>query len=247
MSQAVDDLWTVAGALPHVDADALAAAIEFAVQSSQPLDYRTRLLIRDSLVALQIHWGPVRFTRWLTGSVFREAIERASDPKNFDPDPEIGFPSLTRRVVDVTKPQTLIEFFRTLSRHIRQPTQLIVGGSVALMLSGLLSRQTDDVDVVNEIPAELRAKHDVLEQLVERFGLKLAHFQSHYLPRGWQRRHRSFQVFGELDVRLVDLYDVMLSKLASSRDKDLDDLRAINPQIDRERFKTRVIDAGESF
>src|SRR5947207_3409460 len=143
MSHAVDDLWTVAGTLPHVDADTLAGAIESAVQSTEPLDYRTRLLIRDSLIALQIHWGPAQFGRWLGGSAFREGIERASDPKSFDPDPqEIGFPSVARRIVDVTKPQTLIEFFRALSRHIRQPTQLIVGGSVALMLSGLLSRQT---------------------------------------------------------------------------------------------------------
>src|SRR2546430_17688156 len=120
MSQAVDELWSVAGTLPHVDAAALASAIESAVQSPEPLDYRTRLLIRDSLVALQIHWGPARFTRWLTGSSFREAMERASDPSKFDPDPdEIGFPSLTARIVDVTKPENLLEFFRTLSHHVR--------------------------------------------------------------------------------------------------------------------------------
>jgi hypothetical protein len=248
VSHAVDELWSVAAGLPHVDADALASAVEAASHSSDPLDYRTRLLIRDSLRALEARWGHDDFHQWLSASPYCKQIERARDPECFDKDPaEIGFPSLARRVVDVTKPETVIEFFRVLSRHVRQPTRLNVGGSIALMLRGLLSRQTEDVDIVNEVPAELRNQHDILHQLVDRFGLQLAHFQSHYLPGGWEHRLRSFEVFNDLEVFLVDPYDVMTSKLCSKRAKDLDDLRAMKAHIDRENLKSRVVDAGKSL
>ena len=196
MSQAVDELWTVAINTPYVDAAALASAIEAAAENpAESLDYRTRLLIRDGLHALEGHWGRDRFSRWLSQSPVRDNIERARDPEYFDKDPqEIGFPSLSRRVVDVTKPETVLEFFRLLSRHVRRPIRLNVGGSLALILRGLLSRRTEDVDVVNEVPPELREQHDVLHQLAAQFDLKLAHFQSHYLPKGWERRLRSFQI-----------------------------------------------------
>src|SRR5439155_6187327 len=206
------------------------------------------LLIRDGLHALEGHWGRDRFNRWLSGSSVRDNIERARDPEYFDKDPaEIGFPSLSRRVVDVTKPETVLEFFRILSRNVRRPTRLTVGGSIALILRGLLSRRTEDVDVVNEVPAELRDQHEVLHQLSSRFGLQLAHFQSHYLPSGLERRVRSFQPFDNLEVYLVDPYDVMISKLCSKRDKDLDDLRALKAHIDIEQFKARLLSAGSAF
>src|SRR6266542_5335730 len=51
MSSAVDELWSVARQQPQVDANALARAVEAAC--TEPLDYRTRLLIRDSISALR--------------------------------------------------------------------------------------------------------------------------------------------------------------------------------------------------
>src|SRR4051794_14122551 len=66
MTQAVDELWAVARQTPHVDAETLARAIEAAVDS-EPLDYRTRLLIRDGVRALEAKWGS-RFQSWLSSS-----------------------------------------------------------------------------------------------------------------------------------------------------------------------------------
>lgn len=51
--------------------------------------------------------------------------------------------------------------------------------------------------------------------------MALNHFQSHYLPAGRPDRVRSLGRFGKLDVFLVDVYDVLLSKLFSDRNKDL--------------------------
>jgi hypothetical protein len=248
MTRAVEELWLVAQGSQFVDADTLSAAVESAAASPEPLDYRTRLLIRDSLTALESYWGDQRFHQWLARSPSREKIESVRDPDYFDEDPEeIGFPSIARRVMDATKPDNVVEFFKVLSRHVQQRTQLNVGGSLALILRGLLSRNTEDADVVNEVPPHLRNQHDVLYNLAARFKLQLAHFQSHYLPKGWEGRIELFRSFDLLDVYLVDRYDVMVSKLCSKRDKDLDDLRAMKSRIDRERLKARLIDSGSAL
>ncbi len=149
--------------------------------------------------------------------------------------------------MDITKTETILEFFRALSRHVLRPTRLIVGGSVALMLAGLLTRHTEDIDVVNELPPELRNQHEALAELAARFGLQLAHFQSHYLPAGWERRIHAFGQFDRLDVHLVDAYDVTVSKLCSKRAKDLDDLRTLKPALDREVLKDRLTGEGASL
>src|SRR5438067_1605630 len=115
MTRAVDELWTTVLRSPYVDAAALASAIEAAIDDESSLDYRTRLLVRDAVRALEMHWGAARCARWLAGSPVREKIERARDPDHFDKDPdEVGFPSLARRVVDATKPEEVLEFFTEL-------------------------------------------------------------------------------------------------------------------------------------
>src|SRR5882762_2050431 len=98
MSQAVDELWAVARAMPPVDAIALARAVEDAVMSSDPLDYRTRLLIRDSLRALECHWGHDRFDRWLRNSARFQQLSGIGD--SLSPSDDRGFPFLARNIVD---------------------------------------------------------------------------------------------------------------------------------------------------
>lgn len=183
VSAAVNELWNVANRGAHVDAGALAGAIEAAIDGPvESLDYRTRLLIRDSTRALAMLWGQERLQTWLHASPRRRAIERACDPAFFDSGPaEVGFPSLERRVVDAIQPETINRFFRDLSLRVSSPTRLVVGGSIPLMLAGLISRHTEDVHVVDELPAELRGQHDVLNALLDMYGLRLTHFQSHYL------------------------------------------------------------------
>jgi hypothetical protein len=122
-----------------------------------------------------------------------------------------------------------------------------VGGSSALILLDLLSRKTEDIDVVDELPVSVRAEHALLQQLVARYGLRLAHFQSHYLPQGWQQRLRSFGRFGRLDVHLVDPIDIFVGKLFSSRMKDRDDLRALSPQLDRSAIVDRLSSSANTL
>src|SRR5687768_14424117 len=169
MGQAVDELWAVARQTPHVDAETLARAIEAAVDA-EPLDYRTRLLIRDGVRALEVTWGS-RFETWLNSSSKREKIKDALG-FDFDKD-EFGFATLPERVVDAIQPESLIRVFRELSAHVSQPTRIVIGGSVALTLGAQLTRHTDDIDVVDEVPAELRNQHELLADLKALYGLQL--------------------------------------------------------------------------
>jgi len=146
-----------------------------------------------------------------------------------------------------TRRETILQFLRELSEQIDTPTQLIIGGSSALILHNLLSRSTEDIDVVDEVPRTLRSEHRLLRRLSDRYGLSLAHFQSHYLPEGWETRTKYLDRFGSLEVRLVDCIDIFLGKLFSRREKDRDDLRALSSQLDRSQIERRLESAGQSM
>jgi len=236
------DLWSLALDQVQVDPDDLVEAIEEQVHRGD-LDYRSRLLIHDSLDALQRHWGPERLQRWLLQCPHCEQIKTIW-ASHYD---RVGFPSLQRRIMETTRPEQVKQFFRELAQHVQQPVQLTVGGAIALILPGLLSRRTEDIDVVNEVPSELRSQHQLLERLAVRYGLGLTPFQSHYLPKGWQQRLHSQEPFGQLQVYLVDAYDVFLSKLFSARLKDRDDLRMLAPQLDKQTIIRRLRDTTQDL
>jgi hypothetical protein len=236
------DLWSLVLERHQVDPDDLAEAVQDQAGEDE-LDFRTRLLIRDSVVALQNYWGRKRLIAWLGRCPVRERIESVLREDLGEP----GFPSLLRRVMETTRPERVREFFRELGMHLNRPLRLYVGGSIALILPGYLSRPTEDVDVVDEVPAELRSQRELLNQLEERFDLQLAHFQSHYLPMGWQERVHSLESFGLLQVYLVDVHDVFLSKLFSIRIKDRDDLRMLKPQLDKETLVRRLKETTSSM
>src|SRR5438046_9857423 len=105
--------------------------------------------------------------------------------------------------------------FRELGEkiHPRKPVRLYVGGSAALILHGLLSRRTEDIDIVDELPEAVRSEHRLLDELKERYHLYFGHFQSHYLPSGWENRTHYLDDFGDFHVYLVDVYDIALSQL----------------------------------
>ncbi|HYV36028.1 MAG TPA: DUF6036 family nucleotidyltransferase [Gemmataceae bacterium] len=238
MPQLANDLWSLVLDRHEVDPDQLVEAIEDQVRRGD-LDFRSRLLIRDSLNALQQHWDPQRLAAWLKSCPKSDEIHGIWK-EDFG---EVGFPSLTRRIVETTRPETIQQMFREIGQkiHPRKPIRVYVGGSCALILGGLLSRRTEDIDIVDELPAELRQEHRLLDELNKRYDLHFGHFQSHYLPAGWQGRAHYLDDYGDLQVYLVDAYDVALSKLFSIRTKDLDDLRALMPRLDKqeltERFK----------
>lgn len=240
MVVAEHDLWALTSGRPQIDPDALAAAVERQVLVDG-LDFRTRLLVRDAAEALAARWGLERFAQWLARSPARDRIA-AIRREDLGP---VGFPSLGRRLMEQTKPESVLQFLRELGSHTRRPARVFVGGSASLILVGMLSRHTEDVDVVNEVPPELREQHDLLDRLAGRYGLHLAHFQSQDLPDGWEGRARSLGRFGALDVHLVDPVDVFISKLFSVREKDRDDLRVMAPALVQSDLAARLHrDAG---
>jgi hypothetical protein len=149
--------------------------------------------------------------------------------------------------VDVTKPETIKQFLRELGVNTTEPVRLEIGGSSALILQGQLNRKTEDLDVVDEVPAPIRTQHRLLEELAARYGLKTTHFQRHYLPSGWESRLHYFDTYGQLRIYLVDCYDVILSKLFSARTKDLDDIRAVVPRLDKTVLAQKLKDTAQAL
>jgi hypothetical protein len=235
MPRLARDLWSLVQGRPQIDPDDLAAAIEEQVRTDD-LDYRSRWLIRDGANALQAYWGNTRYQGWLAGSAQRESI-LAVCRESFE---RVGFPTIKARLMEKTDPEEIRRFLRKLGTQLRQPARLFVGGSAALILQGYLSRHTEDIHVVDELPVEVRSEHRLLDELKADFGLYLAHFQSHYLPPGWEKRVHSLEPFGRVQINLVDVYDLFLSKLFSGRRKDQNDLRVLAPQLDREVLVRRL-------
>ena len=232
-----DDLWTLTRGRPQIDPHDLAAAVA-AQAASGDLDYRTRMLIHDSVDALRHYWGNPQVQEWLARCPAYEKIEEICR-EEFD---KVGFPSLKRRVMDKTKPEVIEQFLEHLGRSLRHEVTVYVAGSVALILPGYLDRHTDDIDLIDEIPKEIRENHHLLHELFDSYGLELGHVQSHYFPSGWRDRVHSLGDKGRLRVYLLDVYDVFLSKLFSARVKDMGDMRMVQNQIDKailiEKFKT---------
>jgi hypothetical protein len=218
-----------------IDPADFAAAIEQQIRD-RDLDFRSKLLIRDGSAALREVWGDRRWQEWLANSSVRAEIESICREELG----RAGFPTLASHLVETTKPETIDRFLRELGSRVAAPSRIAVGGSAALILRRQLARQTDDIDVVDEIPAAIRVEHELLRQLLDRFRLQLTHFQSHYLPSGWESRVSSYGRFGGLDVSLVDAYDIAASKLLSPRTKDRDDLRALVGHLDKQTFASRI-------
>jgi hypothetical protein len=210
---------------------------------SGDLDFRTRLLIRDGLDALAGYWGETRLSDWLDRVPGGRDIRQIWQEELGEP----GFPSLRWRVMDPTRAETIVEFLEELGARVSAPARLFIGDSAALIVPRMLVRSTDDIDLVDELPPALRDEHALLNELETRYGLRLTHFQSHYLPQGWQSRVRSLGRFGELETFLLDPYDVCLSKLFSQRTKDLDDLRHLKPQLDKAKLARELLAHGGSL
>lgn len=126
---------------------------------------------------------------------------------------------------------------------MRLSTEVVIGGSSALILNALLSRATEDINLVDEVPEALRELHEWRAKAQVRYGLYLAHFQSHYLPDGWSSRLTSLGSYGKLKVFLVDPIDIFVGKLFSRRDKDLDDLRTLCEVLSRDLIDARLSSA----
>jgi hypothetical protein len=160
---------------------------------------------------------------------------------------EVGFPSLKRRLMEKTTPEKIRQFLEYLGQRVREAHRLNVAGAVALIVPGYLERKTEDVDVVDEIPKEIRENQKLTDELEQVFALHLGHVQSHYLPRNWIDRVHYLNRFGRVEVYLLDVYDVFLSKLFSERVKDIQDLTVLIRKIDKETVKARLQTDCASF
>jgi hypothetical protein len=232
------DLWTLVRKQPEIDPRDLANALQCEAAGNN-LDYRTRLLIRDSVDALRSYWGPLRVDSWLATCPVRKQIE-AIAAESFE---KKGFPSIQKRLMEKTDPEDIRAYLRALGSHLHRPARVYIGGSASLMLMDYLVRHTEDIDVVDEVPEEIRNAHRLLDQLEKTYALHIAHFQSHFLPPGWESRSHSLEPFGRLQALLIDVYDVLLSKLFSGREKDLADLRVLVTKVDKGSLIQRLKDS----
>ncbi|MBI3927806.1 MAG: hypothetical protein HY319_19855 [Armatimonadetes bacterium] len=232
------DLWELIYHRQEFEPDELARAIETQAAESDP-EPRTRMLIHDATMGLRRYWGASRYRDWLARAVHRDRIQECASA-SFD---KVGFPSLANRIRMITRKDTILRFLRKLGSELREPVRIVIGGSGALILNDLLHRHTEDIDLVDEVPAPLRALRPTLSELKQTFDLQLAHFQSHYLPAGWEPRTRSLGDFGRLEVHLVEPLDIAAGKLLSRREKDLRDLHALTAHFPAEQLRRRLEDS----
>lgn len=240
-TNSVDSLWDLLAA-PTIDPRDLCRRIESALEEPD-LDWRTLQLIQEGWDLLERVVGldvlDEHLTSWRSAEIRAAIDERtAQDAQHHQ---ERRFPSLEGRLTPHLSPETLKQYLRELGGRVARPLTLVMRGSSSLILRGLISRSTEDLDLVDEIPSDIRGEHQLLHDLVSRYGLRLAHFQSHYLPDGWSTRTTDFGTFGKIHLRLVDPIDIAAGKLYSSRTKDLDDLRMLARSLDAQQLRERAV------
>jgi len=239
-------LWNLL-ARPTIDPATLARAIE-TVMVEPTLDWRTFQLVKEGWEALEESIEPGLLNDYLverTSIQITEAIRaRIHDAWNSHCD--VKFPSLKERLMPHLSPVAIRQFLRELGSAIAHPATITMGGAASLVLRGLLSRATEDVDVVDEVPAEICDEQVILQALSARYGLRMTHFRSHYLPRDWESRTIDFGTSGKIQVRLVDALDIVAGKVYSTRPKDLDNFRALSLNLNKEELRQRVLQGSSS-
>lgn len=237
------DPWRLVWGQPYIDSRTLAAAIEQDLARTPEPDYRTRLLIRDASVALRAYWGSRRFEQWLEVSPAGQRI-RAILREDLG---ETGFPAIGRRLVEGIDSTRLRRVFDILGRAIHGRVEIHIAGSIPTLAKGLTVRPTGDIDLVDEVPEEIRRQHDLLDKIQNDFGLMLGHVQSHYLPSHWRDRRQWFGDFGGLRVYFVDEYDIFVSKLASKKEKHQSDIGVLALELDKATARHRLLTDGRTF
>jgi hypothetical protein len=217
MGVEVKDLWDLTCGQPSVDADELAASLEREV-GEDDLDFRTQLLIRDSIDALCGFWGKTRVESWLRKSSQGPLLQAMWKLDLGEP----GFPTLRRRVAKALRPQKILEILNESGNQWPEHSQVVIGGSVALILSEELLRDETDPDIWDEPPDALR-------------------------PTGWRDRIRHVGQFGNLDLYLMDSYDIFISMLFSVRRRDLINLRHMDDRLLKQTVEQRLIATASSL
>jgi hypothetical protein len=237
------DPWALVWGQPYINADHLAASIEADLQATAEPDFRTRLLVRDAAVALKSFWGQRQFSSWLANSAVGKRINIILQEDLGKP----GFRNIRRRLVTNPNLADIKRLLGMIGERLHDRVEVSIAGSIPTLVGGLTARPTDDIDIVDEVPAEMRKQHAVLKQIDSEFGLKFGHVQSHYLPSGWQQRRHFLGNFGGLQVYLVDVYDIFVSKLSSKLEKHRQDLRVMAPKLDQQKIYECLRGPGKAF
>lgn len=108
-------LWRLVWGQPYIDSRTLAAAIEQDLARSDRPDFRTRLLVRDSAVALRSYWGALRFSQWLKAS---PAGPRILEIMGEDLG-ETGFHAIRKRLVESNDSTQIRQVLELLGRGTR--------------------------------------------------------------------------------------------------------------------------------
>jgi hypothetical protein len=238
-----EDPWELVWGQPYIDADRLSLAMKRELLHRETMDFRTRLLIRDSVRALESFWGKKRFFKWLKESHVESKVQKILH-EDFG---EEGFHNIGSRLVANIKKAQLEQIFDILSRNLHSPVEVYIAGAITTLMAGLTARPTDGIDFVDDIPSEIRSNRDSIDQIASKYGFMLGHLQSHYLPTNWQARRQFVGDFGKLRVYFVDPYDIFVSKLASKKEKHIEDLRVLAEKLDKNEIKKRLILDGKVF
>src|SRR5207245_2476239 len=113
-----------------------------------------------------------------------------------------GYRNIRRRLVSNVGSNEIHQIFSLLGERVQDSIDVYIAGSIPTLIQGLTARPTDDIDIVNEVPAQIRKQADLLKRIRSEYGLTLGHVQSHYLPANWQQRRRFLGDFGGLHVYL---------------------------------------------
>jgi hypothetical protein len=200
-------------------------------------------LVRDAAQAIKSYWGPRRFAQWLRKSPVAHTIS-AILKENLG---EAGYPSIGRRLVTATEEAPVRQIFSLLGKDVAERVEVNVAGSIPTLLGGFTARPTEDIDLVDEVPAAIRKQRALLNRIKKEYGLAIGHVQSHYLPQNWEARRHFLGDFGGLRVYLVDVYDIFVSKLSSKMQKHKDDLRVLALKLDKVTAKKRLLEYGQAF
>ncbi len=141
---------------------------------------------------------------------------------------------------DLTQ-SSFVEALQTLGKRVRGRTEIVLGGAGALMLTGQLSRVTDDGDVLRSHPdlgklqEDIRAVADALDLPA---GWLNGSIQAYLdiLPPDYESRLITLPPWGKLHVAVVHRKDVIVMKLFAGRPRDMVDVIALNPSVDELQF-----------
>lgn len=135
-------------------------------------------------------------------------------------------------------PKNQQELLRRLDEELRrigEKRELVICGGAALIVSGVIERQTRDIDVLT--PEIDRVLEEIAEALAHEFGLAPNWLNNgpaslaKDLSEGWKNRTTKLFVGKNLEIEVLGRLDLLATKLYAfcDREDDLDDVLRLKP------------------